>query len=454
VNGLPGGNFKVYLEGQDSTSPVAVTWTSTVQSASVEAITEFAVQSSNYSAEYGQVLGGLYNFTTKSGSNQFHGSVYEEFTNEDFNAAQPWDHVLNRDRQSDYGGSVGGPVWIPKIYNGRNKTFFFFNLEGYKTTATSILNGTVPTTAYRTGDLSCGLYATTTNCTGPMVSLTDPTSGYTYLQNEVFDPATTYTDASGRLVRNPFPNNIIPQSRIDPVAAKVLALIPAPQNSQTTANWLPTIVTPTKQQIISLKLDQSFGANTKFSGFWNKMATNSPAYPDGLPYPITGTRKTVDGTVGGNQFRLNLDHTFSPTLIGHLGVGFWRFLNPDSSPPNILNYDVASGLGLVGSSTGVGFPNISGLSYNNEGGMADTMGPPEITPSAVPRPPFRSWAAPASALARSAADSPASCSAPCKTTRSDRRRLPGSQPSYRAFGLAYPGLVVEGIRAGGGLLQS
>jgi len=81
VNGLPGGNYKVYLEGQDSTSPVAVGWTSTVQSASVEAITEFTVQSSNYSAEYGQVLGGLYNFTTKSGSNQFHGSAYEEWTN-------------------------------------------------------------------------------------------------------------------------------------------------------------------------------------------------------------------------------------------------------------------------------------------------------------------------------------------------------------------------------------
>ena len=133
-------------------------------------------------------------------------------------------------------------------------------------------------------------------------------------------------------------------------------------------------MTPTKQQIISLKIDQNFGSATKLSFFWNKMATNSPAYADGLPAPITGVRKTVGGTVGGNQFRVNLDHTFSPTLIAHLGVGFWRFLNPDSSPPDILNYDVSQGLGLVGSSTGVGFPNISGLSYNNEGGMGDTMG--------------------------------------------------------------------------------
>ena len=125
VNGLPSGLFKVYLEGQDSTSPVDITWTSTSQAASVEAITEFAVQSSNYSAEYGQVLGGVYNFTTKSGTNQPHGSVYEEFTNEALNAAQPWNHVRNRDRQSDYGFSAGAPIWIPKVYNGKNKTFFF-----------------------------------------------------------------------------------------------------------------------------------------------------------------------------------------------------------------------------------------------------------------------------------------------------------------------------------------
>jgi hypothetical protein len=374
VNGLPGSNYKVYLEGQDSTSPVAVAWTSTVQSASVEAITEFAVQSSNYSAEYGQVLGGLYNFTTKSGTNQFHGSVYEELTNEDLNAAQPWNHVLNRDRQNDYGFSAGGPVRIPKIYDGRNRSFFFFNLERYGTNETSITNGTVPTAAYRNGDFSCALFATSTNCSGGTIPLTDPTSGYQYLENQIFDPATTYTDSKGRLVRTPFPNNVVPVSRMDPVALKIQAFIPAPMNNQTTLNWDPTIVTQTKQQIMSLKLDQNFGPETKVDFFWNKMGTNSPAYPDGLPFPITGVRKTVDGTVGGNQFRVNADRTISPTLLAHLGVGFWRFLNPESSPPDILNYNVMQNLGLVGSSTGVGFPEVSGLTFNNEGGMGDTMG--------------------------------------------------------------------------------
>ena len=375
VNGLPGSNYKVYLEGQDSTSPVAVGWTSTVQSASVEAITEFTVQSSNYSAEYGQVLGGLYNFTTKSGTNQFHGSAYEEWTNEILNAAQPWNHIRNKDRQNDYGFSVGGPVRLPKLYNGTNRTFFFFNLEKYANNQVSPNVGSVPTAAYRQGDFGCALYATTTNCTGPTVSLTDPSSGYQYLQNQIFDPLSTFADSKGRLVRTAFPNNIIPLSRLDPVALKVQALFPAPQNSQTTQNYIAQINTQTHQQIPSLKIDQNFGTATKVSFFWNQMSTNSPAFPDGMPSPITVARKLVGGTVGGNQERLNIDHTFSPTIIAHLGVGFWRFLNPDSSPPDILNYDAVKNLGLVGSSMGgLGFPQIGGLSYNNQGGYSNAQG--------------------------------------------------------------------------------
>jgi hypothetical protein len=374
VNGLPGGNYKVYLEGQDSTSPVAVGWTSTVQSASVEAITEFTVQSSNYSAEYGQVLGGLYNFTTKSGTNQFHGSAYEEWTNEILNAAQPWNHNRNKDRQNDYGFSVGGPVRIPKIYNGTNRTFFFFNLERYGNNQASPSVGNVPTAAYRQGDFGCALFATTTNCTGPTVTLTDAASGYQYLQNQIFDPLSTTTDSKGRLIRTAFPNNVIPMNQMDPVALKIQALMPAPINNQTTQNWIANIVTQTKQQIPSLKIDQNFGSATRVSFFWNKQSTNSPAFPDGLPFPLTGVRKTVGGTVGGNQGRLNMDHTFTPTLIAHLGLGFWRFENPDSSPPDILNYDAVKNLGLVGSSMGTGFPTISGLSYNNEGGFGYTAG--------------------------------------------------------------------------------
>ena len=218
VNGLPTGgsygNFKVYLEGQDSTSNNDGAWTSTQLAASVEAITEFAVQSSNFSPEFGQVGGALYNFTTKSGTNQIHGSVYEEWANEALDAHRPFNHLRDRDRKNDYGFSIGAPVWIPKVYNGRNRTFFFFNLERFGTTQqSSAQTGTVPTAANRQGDFSCMLFPTSTDCTGPTVTLTDPTSGYSYLQNQIFDPASTYTDAKGRLVRNAFPITRSPRAK-------------------------------------------------------------------------------------------------------------------------------------------------------------------------------------------------------------------------------------------------
>lgn len=372
VNGLPTGgsygNFKVYLEGQDSTSNNDGAWTSTQLAASVEAITEFAVQSSNFSAEFGQVGGALYNFTTKSGSNQLHGSVYEQWANEALDAAHPFNHLRDRDRKNDYGFSVGGPVFIPKIYNGKNRTFFFFNLERFSTTQqSSAQTGTVPTAANRQGDFSCMLYATSTNCTGPTVTLTDPTSGYQYLQNQIFDPASTFTDANGRLVRTAFPNNVIPLNRMDPVALKIQGMIPAAVGDQRTLNWAPNLLNAQTQQIPSIKIDQDFGPKTKMSFYWSNQSNQQVAYPDGLPLPLSAARPK---NVGGNQYRLNLDRTISPTMLAHLGVGFFRFLNPDSVPESVLNYDVKGQLGLVGSATGVGFPNVTGL-----GGSIGNLGP-------------------------------------------------------------------------------
>jgi hypothetical protein len=375
VNGLPGGVYKVYLEGQDSSSNNNTSWTSTVFAASVEAITEFTVQSSNFSAEFGQMRVSLYNFTTKSGTNEIHGSVYEEWANEVMDAAHPFNHLRDKDRKNDYGFTIGGPVRIPKLYNGKNRTFFFFNLERFgNNQASSAQTGTVPTAAYRQGDFGCALFATTTNCTGPTVTLTDPTSGYKFLQNQIFDPDTTFTDANGRLMRTAFPNNIVPINRMDPVSLKIQKLIPLPSNgsTQNTLNWVPYIVTNTQQQIPSLKIDQNFDTKTKASFFWTRQSTNQIAAPDGLPEPLTAARPKI---VGGNQFKVNIDRTISANLVAHVGAGFARFLNPDSSPAGVLDYDVIGQLGLVGTSTGKGFPQMSGLSYNNEGGISNGFGP-------------------------------------------------------------------------------
>ncbi|MDR3699193.1 MAG: carboxypeptidase regulatory-like domain-containing protein [Candidatus Sulfopaludibacter sp.] len=368
VNGIPSGtygNFKVYLEGQDATSINDASWTSTVSAAGVETIGEFSIQTSNFSAEFGQVAGGLFNFTTKSGTNQIHGSAYEYWANEAMDAAHPFSHALDRDRKNDYGFTVGGPVYIPKLYNGRNKTFFFFNLERFgNNQRSSGAYGTVPTAAYRNGDFGAALTGKT---------LTDPNTGYQFPENAIYDPLSTFTDANGHAMRTQFPNNVIPQNRMDPVALKMQALIPAAINGQTTLNWLPSISTNTTQQLPSLKIDENLNDSTKLSFYWRQQHTNQIAAPDGLPSPITGERPKL---VSGNQYIANADRTVSPTLMVHLGASFYRFINPDSSPASVLNYDAVGLLGLTGSATSpAGFPELFSMGVNNQGGEGQTLGP-------------------------------------------------------------------------------
>src|SRR5437764_7268746 len=131
LNGSVPNTFQVRVEGQEANNNRLMIRQDQLQP-SVEALQEVSVQTSNFSAEYGQVSGGMFNLTTKSGTNQFHGSLFEYFVNEDLGAGIPFTdsghgHLLRPpNRRNDFGGSFGGPVWIPKLYNARNKTFFFF----------------------------------------------------------------------------------------------------------------------------------------------------------------------------------------------------------------------------------------------------------------------------------------------------------------------------------------
>jgi hypothetical protein len=379
INGSPGGSFKIYLEGQDVTSTNDTAWTSTVAAASVETIGEFAIQTNNFSAEFGQVLGGVFNFSTKSGTNQFHGSVYEFLTNEALSAHRPLSTPFATspraakalDRKHDYGFSIGGPVRLPKLYDGRDKTFFFFNLERYRNvTRSSGSLATLPTAAYRDGNFSAAL-------TGRQLGV--DILGRPIMENAIYDPLTEReVEVNGQkfAVRDPFPNNVIPKDRLDPVALKIQSLIPNPDNSEFANNWDPRIPNQRFQQIPSVKIDHSFNSNSKLSGYWSLQNTTQITQADGLPIPITGRR---DQKIYGDTVRLNFDQTISPRFLLHLGVGYLRFHNPDSAPDAVINYDAVSELGFNGASTEPsGFPRIVGPNLGdlqgNRGGMSD-MGP-------------------------------------------------------------------------------
>src|SRR5690242_8308352 len=166
VNGAPGNTASYRLEGQDASNGQVPATQAQVQP-SVDAIQEVTIQTSNFAAEYGQVGGGYFNFTMKSGTNQLHGSAYDYFVNEALNAGLPFtdagtqsplkagEHIRNAVRRNDYGFTVGGPIRIPKVYNGENRTFFFFSFEQFRQNSV-ISNGlqTVPTQAYRSGDFT------------------------------------------------------------------------------------------------------------------------------------------------------------------------------------------------------------------------------------------------------------------------------------------------------------
>jgi len=349
------------LDGQDTTTQGMTSEHLSESHPSVEALQEVTIESSNFAAEFGQVQGGLVNFTTRSGTNQFHGTAYDYYMNEFLNAGRPYTnngsgHLIRpRQRNNDYGFSVGGPVWIPKLYDGHNRTFFFFNFDQFRNNATvSGSDNTVPTAAYRQGDFSQAL-------TGRNLG-TDPAGG-TIMENEIYDPASDYAVA-GKTTRNPFPNNAIPFSRMDPVALKIQSYIPQPDLPGIVNNLAIVDHTGSYTTIPSLKIDQLIGPKTKISfygGNWDNYTPKSAG--DGLPWPISNTREFYTYT---NTSRLTLDETLSPTLLLHLGAGIVRYNHIDSSPTISQNFDAVGQLGLVGGvpnkSGKTGFPGISGLS--------------------------------------------------------------------------------------------
>lgn len=383
VNGAPSNSEAVRIDGQEATNTGALT-TPQQSQPSMEAMQEFVVQTSNYAAEYGQAGGGVIVMTTKSGTNQFHGSVYDYFVNEIFNAGAPFTDApagtgnpRQRQRRNDYGLSVGGPVWIPKIYNGRDKTFFFFNFEQYRETEyVTTMQETVPTAAYRQGNFATAMIG---NSIG-----TDPL-GRPIFQGEIYDPNTTRT-ANGQSVRDPFPNQQIPLSRFDPVAAKIQSLFPNPVGPNANAvvnNFEPPVPNITLATIPSVKIDQILGPKGKLSFFFsaNRLThavDNVRGNADGLPDPITSNLGVFIPT---NLYRLNYDYGISPTLLLHLGMGFqwvdFGVISDSANGSKLTNYNAQQELGLNGAIVNKFFPPISGLcvagsaarSCTGQGGM-------------------------------------------------------------------------------------
>jgi hypothetical protein len=376
INGSPNNSEAVRIEGQDSRNNTPGVASTQVRQPSADAVQEVAVQTSNYAAEFGTAGGGVFNITMKSGTNQFHGSGYEYFVNEDLNAAGSFsiDSAGNkyrpRNRRNDYGGTLGGPVWIPKLYNGRNKTFFFYSWEQYREAIGLTFNDTVPTTAFLKGDFSAispnGTCSLCAQYGIPQTALGTPTLaadalGRPLLANTIYDPATRNVNPANNLgYADPFPGNVIPQSRLDPVALKIQALFPAPQNNNLLQNYAGSVPSVRLTTIPSVKIDESLTSNDKLSFYYSTTGTASQvATPlgnaDGLPLEIGQYRGTFIDT---KTIRLNYDRVLTPTLLLHAGAGYQRVNFFDDAP--FKSFDPAA-FGLSGFLIHRHFPSITGM---------------------------------------------------------------------------------------------
>jgi hypothetical protein len=387
INGMPSNSQSINIEGQDATNGFVKQFNQ-INQAGIEAIQEVAIQTSNFAAEYGQAGGGYFNYTMKSGTNQLHGSAYDYFVNEALNAGTPFtdaskqggyplnptvnpakegQHVRNALRQHDFGFTLGGPVAIPKIYNGHEKTFFFFSFEQFRQSAfTNTIYGIVPTADQRKGDFSAALRPT---CNGP-----DP-AGQMVCLNQIFDPNSTRS-VGGALVRDPFPNNMIPSSRIDPASAIVQNMIPMPNTPGVFDYTAPGYSNFRHTTIPSIKIDQNISAKVKLAGYYSATKTVSPQ-TNGFPQPFTALQPQDDLA---QTIRVNLDTTLTPTMLFHIGVGYLHTSHPQGAPAFDQKTLFTKGVPFTASNY---FPYLAQMYSVNGGGWTGGGGFPAVTNTGV-----------------------------------------------------------------------
>ncbi|MDZ4797928.1 MAG: TonB-dependent receptor [Bryobacteraceae bacterium] len=275
---------------------------------SVDATQEFKVQTNSFDAEYGRFTGGVINAMIKSGTNDFHGAAFEFLRNSAFNARDPFAATIPQFGYNLYGFSAGAPVWLPKLYKGRNRTFWFFNVEGSREGVPRAFISTVPTQEQLAGNFS----------------QTRVRSGATVLPVTIYDPATT-RQVGGTFVRDPFPGNVIPQNRFDPVARSVVKLFPAPNTTGDTVtganNFALSFKDTTGDDGYVGKLDHRFSDNHSMF-FRYSMRSWYVTRAGSFRGPLTGDRETRDAP----GIALDDTITITPTTILNVRYGFSRFL--------------------------------------------------------------------------------------------------------------------------------
>jgi hypothetical protein len=375
ANGLRPAQNNYLLDGIDNNSDTVdfLNGTNFVVLPPVDAVQEFKVQTSDFSAEFGRSGAAVLNATIKSGTNELHGSAWEFFRNDKLDAADFFENAggikKGALRLNQFGGTLGGPVAIPHVYDGHNKFFFFGDYEGFRRVQGTILRGTVPTAAERQSwdaagstinlqDYITGQSGTTTdnlNRTVPKGTIYDPATTRLVTKGLV-DPISGLVATSTGFTRDPFGTcaastptftlascnlNIISFNRLDPNAIKLLDLYPAPTSSGTFGNFTTSPKLFEHRNSFDARIDAI--ANEQNQVFFRFSYVDDPQFIPGIFGGVAdgGAFQQGPQTANAQQSALGYTHTFSPKVINEVRIGF-NYLHTTRASP------VADQLGLPG----------------------------------------------------------------------------------------------------------
>ncbi|MGH9720054.1 MAG: TonB-dependent receptor domain-containing protein, partial [Bryobacteraceae bacterium] len=278
----------------------------------VDTVQEFAVISNAVAAEFGRTGGGVITVATRSGTNEIHGSLFEYLRNSKLDA-NSWGNNRNgvaraAFQRNQFGGVVGGPIYIPKLYDGRNRSFFFFAEQSTRTRNASTGTATLPIQAWKNGDFS-----DLRNGGGQAIT--------------IYDAATATQDASGVFIRQPFAGNRIPRERMDPVALNMLQYWPAPNAVPTNQfsysnNFFASGKAKSREDKYDSRIDHNFSDRLKL---WAR-----GSYSNGSNFPFNGFGNIGTSIGSGTGYSTNYNialnsvYTFNPSTILNFSYGFAR----------------------------------------------------------------------------------------------------------------------------------
>ena len=357
VNGGRPGTNEILVDGVPSSPPLVNPIQGFTVLPSVDSVQEFKVQTNNYSAEFGRSGGSVINMVYKSGTNQVHGSAFEFLRN---SALDSNDFFANRNgvplgsfKRNQFGATVGGPISIPKLYNGRDRSFFFFGYEGLRERRAATQVATVPTPLQLSGDFS-----ETLNAGGNLI--------------RVFDPLTTRDASGGGFERDQFRGNVIPSSRIATVSRNVVGYYPRANRPGArftgVNNWITSGSDPLDVNKWEVKYDQVVSnAQRFFLRVSRRKFDDNPliVFPDDIVI-ANGGRFAPQHSIGA---AFDYTWTINPTLLLNFRAGVSRMHLPWR--PFSFGFDPVTNLGMPSYirdlGDGIEFPGFAPTGYRRLG---------------------------------------------------------------------------------------